>query len=100
MHTKPRVTHQENNLPPSIRLPSELIAFIISSDTVFLGSSYSASQEDARRFPSHVGMNHRGGRPGFVRVRNDGRTLVLPDYSGERQVAAVKLDYRSLTTTY
>lgn len=29
-------------------------------------------------------MNQRGGRPGFVRVRSDGRTLVIPDYSGNR----------------
>ncbi|OJA18331.1 hypothetical protein AZE42_12358 [Rhizopogon vesiculosus] len=89
VHTKPLVTHQENNLPPSVRLPSGLISFILSSDTTFIGTSYSASQEDAPRFPSHVGMNHRGGRPGFVRVRNDGRTLVLPDYSGENRVASV-----------
>ncbi|KIK34494.1 hypothetical protein CY34DRAFT_812848 [Suillus luteus UH-Slu-Lm8-n1] len=80
-HTKPRVAHQEINVPPTGSLPSDLIAFILSSDTVFLGSSYLASEEDAPRFPSHVGMNHRGGRPGFVRVRSDGRTLVLPDYS-------------------
>ncbi|OAX41825.1 hypothetical protein K503DRAFT_848151 [Rhizopogon vinicolor AM-OR11-026] len=89
VHTKPRVTHQENNLPPSVRLPSGLIAFILSSDTTFIGTSYSASQEDAPRFPSHVGINHRGGRPGFVRVRNDGRTLVLPDYSGNRLMTSL-----------
>lgn len=88
-HTKPKVTHQEINVPPTGGLPSVLIAFILSSDTVFLGSSYSASEEDAPRFPSHLGMNHRGGRPGFVRVRNDGRTLVLPDYSGNRLVSSL-----------
>ncbi|KAG1781242.1 hypothetical protein EV702DRAFT_1075027 [Suillus placidus] len=88
-HTKPRVTHQEINIPPTGRLPSDLIAFILSSDTAFLGSSYSASEEDAPRFPSHLGMNHRGGRPGFVRVCNDGRTLVLPDYSGNRLMTSL-----------
>ncbi|KAG2046130.1 hypothetical protein BDR06DRAFT_899757 [Suillus hirtellus] len=88
-HTKPRVTHQEINLPPTGRLSPDLIAFIHSSDTVFLGSSYSASERDAPRFPSHLGMNHRGGRPGFVRVRNDGRTLVLPDYSGNRMMTSL-----------
>lgn len=88
-HTKPRVTHQEINVPPTGSLPSDLIAFILSSDTVFLGSSYSASEEDAPKFPSHLGMNHRGGRPGFVRVRNDGRTLVLPDYSGNRMMSSL-----------
>ncbi|KAG1724032.1 hypothetical protein EDB19DRAFT_1644909 [Suillus lakei] len=88
-YTKPRVTHQEINLPQTGRLPSHLIAFILASDTVFLGSSYSASEEDAPRFPSHLGMNHRGGRPGFVRVRDDGRTLVLPDYSGNRMMSSL-----------
>jgi hypothetical protein len=30
-------------------------------------------------------MNQRGGLPGFIRVLpSDGRTLVLPDYSGPR----------------
>ncbi|KAG2074399.1 hypothetical protein BDR04DRAFT_1008273 [Suillus decipiens] len=87
--TNPRITHQELNAPLTGRLPSDLIAFVHSSDTVFLGSSYSASEEDAPRFPSHLGMNHRGGRPGFVRVRNDGRTLVLPDYSGNRLMTSL-----------
>ncbi|KAG2142961.1 hypothetical protein DEU56DRAFT_792730 [Suillus clintonianus] len=88
-NTTPRVTHQEMNLLSTGRLPSDLISFILSSDTVFLGSSYSASKEDAPRFPSHLGMNHRGGRPGFVRVRNDERTLVLPDYSGNRLMTSL-----------
>ncbi|KAG2143300.1 hypothetical protein BD769DRAFT_1625789 [Suillus cothurnatus] len=87
--TKPRVTYQEINTLPTGRLPLDLITFILSSDTVFLGSSYSASEEDAPRFPSHLGMNHRGGRPGFVRVCNDGRTLVLPDYSGNRLMTSL-----------
>lgn len=35
------------------------------------------------RFPSHVGANQRGGRPGYIRVKpSDGRTVALPDYSG------------------
>ncbi|KAG2032733.1 hypothetical protein BDR03DRAFT_873388 [Suillus americanus] len=88
-HTKPRVIHQDINISTTGRLPLDLITFVLSSDTVFLGSSYSASEEDAPRFPSHLGMNHRGGRPGFVRVRNDGRTLVLPDYSGNRMMSSL-----------
>lgn len=59
-----------------------MINVILSSDTAFMGSSYVASSEDKEKYPSHVGMNHRGGLPGFVRVRKDGRTLVLPDFSG------------------
>ena len=36
-------------------------------------------------FPPHAGMNARSGLPGFIRVSpSDGRTVVLPDYSGNR----------------
>ena len=67
----------------SDRLPDEIIDFIHTSDTVFIGTSYHAKPEDALFFPSHVGQNQRGGRQGFVRAkRSDGRTVVLPDYSG------------------
>lgn len=59
-----------------------MINFVHARDTVFLGTSYVPTPELALKFPSHVGMNHRGGLPGFVRLRKDGRTLVLPDYSG------------------
>lgn len=72
-------------MSPDERLPAELIEFILRADTVFLGTSYSASTEDRLRYPSHVGMNARGGLPGFIRVRpSDGRTLILPDYSGNQ----------------
>ena len=65
------------------RLPDEVIDFIHAADTVFLGTSYEAKKEDELFFPSHLGQNQRGGRPGFIRVkRSDGRTVVLPDYSG------------------
>jgi hypothetical protein len=65
-------------------LPEEVVNFIHDADTVFLGTSYEASLDKAKNFPSHVGMNHRGGLPGFVRVRpTDKRTVVLPDFSGQ-----------------
>jgi hypothetical protein len=71
------------HLSPEDRLPDEIIAFIQQADTVFFGSMYTARTEDKELFPSHVGMNQRGGRPGFIRVSpSDGRTVVLPDYSG------------------
>lgn len=67
------------------RLPQEVIDFITTSDTVFVGSIYRSQIETATDYPSHAGMNSRGGLPGFVRVRpSDGRTLVVPDYSGNR----------------
>jgi len=64
------------------RLSSDAIAFILESDTVWLGTTYAAAEE-AQLHPSHLGMNHRGGRAGFIRVKpSDGRTVVLPDFSG------------------
>ncbi|KAH7885648.1 hypothetical protein F5I97DRAFT_1810448 [Phlebopus sp. FC_14] len=88
--THPRVLHRRVDLSANERLPSDVISFILESDTLFLGTLYSASEEDRAKFPSHVGMNHRGGKPGFVRVRpSDGRTLVLPDYSGNRLMTSL-----------
>lgn len=81
----PKVVHKRPIMSEDDRLAEDAISFILSSDTVFLGTTYSASPNDARVYPSHVGMNHRGGRPGFIRVRpSDGRTIVLPDFSGNR----------------
>ena len=80
--THPRVVHRRLDLSPNERLPEEVVSFIHDSDTLFLGTYYDAG-DDAERFPSHVGMNHRGGKPGFARIQpSDGRTLVIPDYSG------------------
>jgi hypothetical protein len=69
---------------PDERLPADVIEFIQRADTSFLATSYVAPRELQEDYPSHVGTNHRGGRPGFVRVRpSDGRTVVLPNYAGE-----------------
>ncbi|KAJ7122058.1 hypothetical protein C8R43DRAFT_1076565 [Mycena crocata] len=84
-NTKPRIAYQQLNLSPGDRLPDEVVALITASDTVFLGTTYRAYVQDSIRFPSHLGMNHRGGRPGFIRVKpSDGRTIALPDFSGNR----------------
>jgi hypothetical protein len=82
--TSPKIIYQQLNLSPTDRLPDDVISVIHESDTLFIGTSYQAlSAAEMQNFPSHLGMNQRGGRPGFVRVRpSDGRTLVLPDYSG------------------
>jgi ferredoxin-NADP reductase len=69
----------------SERLPDEVIDHITNADTVFIASVYESEASTAKRYPSHAGMNARGGLPGFTRVRtSDGRTVVLPDYSGNR----------------
>ncbi|KAJ7678677.1 hypothetical protein B0H17DRAFT_944209 [Mycena rosella] len=83
--TKPQIAYQESRLSPAQRLPDAAIALITGADTVFLGTSYKAYVQDSLLFPSHLGMNQRGGRPGFIRVvPSDGRTVVLPDFSGNR----------------
>ena len=82
-NTNPTVVYRVSRLDTIERLPEELISFVHAADTVFIGSTYKAYEDEAARFPSHVGQNQRGGKPGFVRVRpSDGRTIVLPDYSG------------------
>ncbi|KAI0040826.1 hypothetical protein FA95DRAFT_1683589 [Auriscalpium vulgare] len=74
-----------SNMDIRVPLPDEVISMIHEADTAFLGTSYKARPEDEMRFPSHAGMNQRGGRPGFVRVLpSDKRTIVLPDFSGNR----------------
>ncbi|KAG5643726.1 hypothetical protein DXG03_009716 [Asterophora parasitica] len=83
--TSPKVIHNELHLDPSERLPADVIAFIQENDTVFIGTTYQAHEDEAARYPSHLGMNQRGGRKGFIRVMpSDGRTIVLPDFSGNR----------------
>ena len=82
--TAPDVLYRRLTMDKEERLPDELITFIRKADTVFLGTTYKAPKEVEQRFPSHVGQNQRGGRPGFMRVKpSDGRSVILPDFSGE-----------------
>jgi predicted pyridoxine 5'-phosphate oxidase superfamily flavin-nucleotide-binding protein len=46
---------------------------IRAADTLFIASAHPERGADA---------SHRGGRPGFVEVASDGRSLSFPDYSG------------------
>lgn len=82
--SRPEVALERFQLPNTERLPDEVVTFIHQCDTVFLGTTYEAPPEDRLLHPSHVGLNHRGGRPGFVRVLpSNGRTIVIPDFSGQ-----------------
>jgi uncharacterized protein len=60
-------------------LPQEALEIIEQADTVFLAARHLA--HNAKEI-NDMDVNHRGGNPGFVRVETDGRTLILPDYSG------------------
>ncbi|CAE6476846.1 unnamed protein product [Rhizoctonia solani] len=82
--TVPNVVYDRPTLGPDERLPDELVDFVHRADTIFIGTTYVADPRQEDTFPSHLGTNQRGGRAGFVRVRKDGLTLVLPDYSGNR----------------
>lgn len=87
--TNPIVVHERPIMLQGERLPDELIDFVREADTIFIGTSYEARPEESARFPSHVGQNQRGGRKGWVRVRSDCRTLVIPDYSGNRLMTSL-----------
>ncbi|PIL29435.1 hypothetical protein GSI_08377 [Ganoderma sinense ZZ0214-1] len=86
--TQPEVVHHVLDKDPSARLPDEIIHFIQAADTVFLSSVYNAKTEDSIRFPSHTGMNQRGGLPGFVQV-SQGHVVCLPDFSGNRLMTSL-----------
>jgi uncharacterized protein len=59
----------------SDRLDAEQIELVEGADTAFVASVHGQRGADA---------SHRGGRPGFLEVRDDGRRVLLPDYSGNR----------------
>ncbi|KAJ0421734.1 hypothetical protein BJY00DRAFT_323032 [Aspergillus carlsbadensis] len=82
-NTSPELIYHDPHMPPNARLPDPIIKMIKAADTVFIATLYTSTPDTASKFPSHAGMNARGGLPGFIRVRpSDGRTVVLPDYSG------------------
>ncbi|KAF9585422.1 hypothetical protein BGW38_002471 [Lunasporangiospora selenospora] len=56
-------------------------AVIQQADSFFIASRF--IDDTLLDQTSGMDCNHRGGNPGFVRI-NDGKTLVLPDYSGNR----------------
>lgn len=71
-------------------LPPSVISFVHHQPMLFLATSFLPSSEyAAREYPAKLGSNHRGGRRGFVRVRSDGRTLVIPDLSGNRHMTSL-----------
>ena len=55
------------------RLDGPQSRLVTAADTFFIASRHPHRGADA---------SHRGGRPGFVRVEPDGRTLSFPDYPG------------------
>ncbi|KAL2856637.1 hypothetical protein BJY01DRAFT_171160 [Aspergillus pseudoustus] len=88
--TSPTITYHDPHMLPDSRLPDPIIDFIKAADTIFIATLYISKPQTASQFPSHAGMNARGGLPGFIRVSpSDGRTIVLPDYSGNRFMSSL-----------
>lgn len=86
---EPMVASSSLKMNSTDTLPAEVVSFVHACDTLFLATSHRPAPTDAEDYPPHLGCNHRGGRPGFVRVRSDGRTLVLPDFSGNRLMTSL-----------
>ncbi|KAJ5753558.1 uncharacterized protein N7511_007711 [Penicillium nucicola] len=88
--TRPDVVHRRQHLEPQERLPEEVIQFILETDTVFMGTMFASTKSTYEIYPPHAGMNARSGLPGFIRVSpSDGRTVIIPDYSGNRFVSSL-----------
>lgn len=62
---------------PLVALDAEAVALVQSADTLFVASRARDGLADGG-----ADISHRGGRPGFVRVRGD--VLTVPDFSGNR----------------
>eukprot|EP01112_Ceratiomyxa_fruticulosa_P022813 TRINITY_DN8481_c0_g1_i1.p1 TRINITY_DN8481_c0_g1~~TRINITY_DN8481_c0_g1_i1.p1 ORF type:complete len:592 (+),score=114.26 TRINITY_DN8481_c0_g1_i1:172-1947(+) len=68
------------NNPDSEVLPIECVHLITETDVFFLGSKHIGNAQSE----SDMSANHRGGKPGFIRVTSDRKTIIWPDYSGNR----------------
>ncbi len=62
------------------RLDDRATRILEDADTLFIASRYA---EEADRPYSGIDVSHRGGKPGFIRVAEDG-TLTIPDFSGNK----------------
>lgn len=84
-----RILDSSLSLAPGEPLPKPALLHIAACDLVYLSTRYISHKSPSL---SRVGLNHRGGRPGFVRAAFDpeayggkGATAIyLPDYSGNR----------------
>lgn len=64
----------------SLELDDAARHIISSADTFFIATAYAGDSAQVGR-AGGVDVSHRGGKPGFVRVGDDGR-LTVPDYAG------------------
>ncbi|HHP7245901.1 MAG TPA: pyridoxamine 5'-phosphate oxidase family protein [Elainellaceae cyanobacterium] len=52
-------------------------AMIATADTFFIATAY---QDESAGAAKGIDVSHRGGKPGFVRIKGD--TLIVPDFTG------------------
>lgn len=73
---------KEDRKPSTFKILTELderaINLINQSDTFFVASYFS---DDSNSAYNGADVSHRGGKPGFVRIDNQGQ-LTIPDYAG------------------
>ena len=77
-HPEPAGQHAELAGPAhrtSAALDARQVAIVRRADTAFIASTHPERGADA---------SHRGGRPGFIEVTDDGRLVTIPDYIGNR----------------
>ncbi|SNX81899.1 uncharacterized protein MEPE_00604 [Melanopsichium pennsylvanicum] len=90
----PTLLHKEASLSGGQLLPKETLQHIAQADTVFLATRYTSPVSTI--FKSNLGMNIRGGKPGFVRLTTEisstgeeHQVAYLPDYSGNRFMSSL-----------
>lgn len=85
----PKVLHKGHNLALGQALPKETLEHVARADTLFLATRYTSPTQTI--FKSHLGINIRGGKPGFLRITQEGERQVayLPDYSGNRFMSSL-----------
>ncbi|KAJ9476598.1 Oxidoreductase FAD-binding protein [Pseudozyma hubeiensis] len=90
---RPVMLHKSLHLKPGELLPKDTLEHIAQADTIFLATRYTSPTQTI--FKSHLGINLRGGKPGFLRTTTvaDGETkrqvVYLPDYSGNRFMSSL-----------
>lgn len=74
----------------NVELPNISKALINTASTLFLATKHTSKDVGASQDQQDMGLNHRGGTPGFVRLyhERDGERvttfLTIPDHSGNR----------------
>ncbi|KDN41971.1 hypothetical protein K437DRAFT_258055 [Tilletiaria anomala UBC 951] len=79
--------------PTGTPLPDVALDIVASADHVYLATRHTGNPSVYPQDESRLGMNHRGGRKGFLRHYFDheqGKScLVLPDFSGNRFMQSI-----------